>query len=36
MVDAATLIGTNLHDLSALAAVHDNRLGHLVAWFLNG
>ena len=36
MVDAASWIGTNLDHLSALAAVHDNRLGHLVAGFLNG
>src|SRR5208282_4326051 len=36
MVDAASRIGTNLDDLSALSAVHDNRLGHLVTGFLNG
>src|ERR1700723_3057062 len=35
-VGAARRIGTNLDDLSALAAVHDNRLRHLVTGFLNG
>src|ERR1700678_3806315 len=36
MVDTAGRIGTNLDDLSALAAVHDDGLGHLVTGFLNG
>src|SRR5579859_2024194 len=36
MVDAATGIDTNLDDLSALAAIHDDGLGHLVTGFLNG
>jgi len=36
MVHAAIGIGTNLDDLSALAAVHDDGLGHLVTGFLNG
>ena len=31
MVDAASWIGTNLDDLSALAAVHDDGLSHLLA-----
>src|SRR5258708_34920034 len=34
MVDAASWIGTNLDDLSALAAVHDDGLSHLLAWLL--
>jgi hypothetical protein len=34
MVYAASWIGTNLNDLSALPAIHDNRLGHLVTGFL--
>src|SRR5579862_350873 len=34
MVDAASGIGTNLDDLSALTAVHDDGLGHLVACLL--
>src|SRR5260370_7172703 len=34
MVDAASWIGTNLDDLSALAAVHDDRLCHLLAGLL--
>ena len=34
MVDAASWIGTNLDDLSALAAVHDDGLSHLVAGLL--
>jgi hypothetical protein len=29
MVDAASWIGTDLDDLSALAAVHDDGLSHL-------
>jgi hypothetical protein len=36
MVGAASGIGTNLDDLSALAAVHDDGLSHLVTGFLNG
>jgi len=36
MVDSASRIGTNLDDLSALAAVHDDGLGHLVTGFLDG
>jgi hypothetical protein len=32
VVGAASGIGTNLDDLSALAAVHDDGLRHLVAW----
>jgi hypothetical protein len=36
MVNAASWIGTNLDDLSALAAVHDDGLSHLFAWLLNG
>src|SRR6266478_8938078 len=34
VVDAASGIGTNLYDLSALAAVHDDGLSHLLAWLL--
>src|ERR1700685_3507180 len=34
VVGAASGIGTNLDHLSALAAVHDDGLSHLVAWFL--
>src|SRR5208282_3576277 len=34
MVDTASGIGTNLDDLSALAAVHDDGLSHLLAWLL--
>src|SRR5208282_6665903 len=34
MVDAASWIGTYLDDLSALAAVHDDGLSHLLAWLL--
>jgi len=34
MVGAASWIGTNLDDLAALAAVHDDGLSHLVAWLL--
>ena len=34
MVGAASGIGANFDDLSALATVHDDRLRHLVAWFL--
>src|SRR5580704_9397132 len=34
VVGAASGIGTNLDDLSALPAVHDDGLSHLVAWFL--
>jgi hypothetical protein len=36
MVDAASWIGTDLDHLSALAAVHDDSLRHLVAWPLVG
>src|ERR1035438_2779899 len=36
MVGAASWIGTNLDDLSALAAVHHDGLSHLLAWLLNG
>src|SRR5208337_2937886 len=36
MVDTASWIGTNLDDLSALAAVHDDGLSHLITGFLNG
>jgi hypothetical protein len=36
VVDAASWVGTNLDHLSALASVHDYRLGHLVTGFLNG
>ena len=36
MVDAASWIGTNLDDLSALAAVHNDGLSHLLAWLLVG
>ena len=36
VVDTASGIGTNLDDLSALTAVHDHSLGHLVTGFLNG
>ena len=36
MMSAASRIGTNLNYLSALAAVHDDGLGHLLAGFLNG
>src|SRR5258707_10017771 len=36
MMDAASWIGTNLEHLSALAAAHDDGLGHLLAGFLNG
>src|ERR1700691_3934454 len=36
MVDTARWIGTNLDDLSTLAAVHDHCLGHLVTGFLKG
>jgi hypothetical protein len=34
MVDAASWIGTNLDDLSALTAVHDDGLSHLLAGLL--
>src|SRR5579863_5547488 len=34
VVDAASWIGTNLDDLSALAAVHHDGLSHLLAWLL--
>src|SRR5271166_4535751 len=34
VVNAANWIGTNFDDLSALAAVHDDGLSHLVAWLL--
>src|SRR5580658_4710005 len=34
VVGAAGGIGTNLDDLSALSAVHDDGLSHLVAWLL--
>src|SRR5208283_1881604 len=34
MVDAASWIGTNLDHLSALTAVHDDGLSHLLAWLL--
>src|SRR5437879_6386941 len=34
MVGTAGWIGINLEDLSALSAVHDDGLRHLVAWFL--
>src|ERR1035441_10364914 len=34
MVDATSLIGANLDDLSTLAAVHHDGLRHLVAWLL--
>jgi hypothetical protein len=36
LVGAASWIGSDLDDLSALAAVHDNRLGHFVTGFPNG
>lgn len=36
MVDSASWIGANLNDLSALTAVHDDGLSHLVTGFLNG
>src|SRR6202034_355457 len=34
VVGTASGIGANSDDLSALATVHDDRLSHLVAWFL--
>src|SRR5271165_5772848 len=34
MVDTASWIGTDLDDLSALPAVHDDGLSHLRAWLL--
>jgi len=34
MVDTAGRIGTNLDNLSALPAVHDDGLSHLLAWLL--
>src|ERR1700691_2028359 len=34
MVGAASGIGTNLDDLPALTAVHDDCLSHLLAWLL--
>jgi hypothetical protein len=34
MVGAASWIGANLDHLSALPAVHDDGLSHLVAWLL--
>ena len=34
MVDTTSWIGTNLDDLAALAAIHDDGLSHLVAWLL--
>src|SRR5216683_1508814 len=34
MVDTAGRIGTNLDHLSALTAVHDDGLSHLLAWLL--
>src|SRR5208282_2678522 len=34
MVDAASWIGTDLDDLSALTAVHDDGLSHLLAGLL--
>jgi hypothetical protein len=36
MVHTAIGIGADLHRLSALAAVHDNGLGHLVTGLLRG